>query len=189
MSTSDVKSKFEETKNAAQETSKAAVELARETASTIKDEAKALAEKTAKQVHDVASERADSARDSVADVGERLARSLQDHAADTRGVGAKALAGAAEGLTSASTALRSQSLDDLMVRAKEFAHRNPGAFAAGAAVAGFALARFLRSSSRALEAERRAEAQTERVYRDASRRMVDTMGQARHGNGYTGPRS
>ena len=73
--------------------------------------------------------------------------------------------------------MRSHSLDDLLATTRAFAQRNPGAFAAGAAVAGFALARFLRSSSRALDAERRAAEQTERVYRDAARRTVDKMGQ------------
>lgn len=187
MSTSQVKSKLEETKHAAEEAVESAKDLARETASTVKTEAKDLAQKTAKQVQDVAAERIGSARESVADAGERLASTLQDSADEARGLGAQALSGAANGLNSAATALRSQSLDDLAARAKDFARRNPGAFAAGAAVAGFAVARFLRSSSRAADAERRAMQQTEQVYRNASRRAVDTMGQ---GNaGYDGGRS
>lgn len=181
MSTSDVKTKFEETKDAARDASRAAMDLARETASTVKEEALSLADKTATQARDVAVERIDSARGSVADAGERLARTLESSAAEVRGIGAQALSGAASGLTTAATALRSHSIDDLIVRTKDFAQRNPGAFAAAAAVAGFAVARFLRSSSRALEAERRAMHETERVYRDASRRMVDTMGPAARG--------
>ena len=187
MTKSEVKSKLDDAKHAAQDVSKAAVDLARETASTVKDEAKTLVEKTAKQVQDVAAERIDTARESVADAGSRLAETLQDNAKDAYGIGAQALSGAADGLTSAAKALRSQSLEDLIGRTKDLAKRHPGAFAVGAAVAGFAVARFLRSSSRALEAERRAEAQTERVYRDASRRAVDTMGQT--GRGSDGSRS
>ena len=187
MSANDLKSKFEETRDAAVDASKAALDLARDTASAVKDEAASLAGKTAMQARDAAVERIDSARATVADVGERLARTLQDSADEARGMGAKALSGAASGLTTAATALRSQSIEDLLVRAKDFAQRNPGAFAAGAAVAGFAVARFLRSSSRALEAERRAMYETERVYRDASRRLVEGAGQSR--TGFDGGRS
>ncbi len=169
MSSNDLKSKFEETKDAAKD----AIASARETASTVKDDAMSLAGKTVNQARDIAVERIESARESVADVGERLARTLQDSAAEVRGMSAQALSGAASGLTTAATALRSQSIEELMASAKAFAHRNPGAFAAGAAVAGFAFSRFLLSSSRSVEAERRAMHDTERLYRDASRRVVD----------------
>ena len=44
--------------------------------------------------------------------------------------------------------LRNNSMSDLVATTKAFARRNPGAFAAGAAVAGFALARFMQASAR-----------------------------------------
>ncbi len=70
-------------------------------------------------------------------------------------------ASVARGVTSASEMLRQRSVTDLTADLRDLARRHPGAFMAAAAVAGFAAARFLRSS-----ASRRsgAEAQ-ERGYR------------------------
>jgi len=177
MTTSTLKSKLSTTKEAATDTVKAVSDLARDAATTVKDEATSLATEAASTARDATVQRIDSARETLADAGDRLASTLQDKAADIEGLGARTLLGAANGMSTASNALRSHSLDDLIATTRDFAKRNPGAFAAGAAVAGFALARFLRSSSRVEAVERRAFEQTERVYRDAARRTVDTMGQ------------
>ena len=180
MTTSTLKSKLSSTKDAAADTIKAAAEMARDAATTVKDEAVSLAGEAASTARDATVQKIDNARETLADAGDRLANTLQDSVSDSDGLGARALSGAANGISSAASSLRSHSLDDLLASTRAFAKRNPGAFAAGAAVAGFALARFLRSSSNAQAAERRALDQTERAYRDAARRTVDTMG---HGDG------
>ena len=116
-----------------------------------------------------------------------MAYKLLESAEDARGVGARAMAGAAQGLSTAADTLRSHSIDDLLGATRDFAKRHPGAFAAGAAVAGFALARFLRASSTSAATERRAMDRTDGLYRDAARRSVDSLGQA--GGGVGGGRS
>ena len=92
-------------------------------------------------VKDVAVEKADVARESLSDVGQRLAATLERASAESDGDALKSrvLTSVAHGLTS-----------DVRTLAK----RHPGAFMAAAAVAGFAAARFIRSSARRQMAER-----------------------------------
>ena len=59
---------------------------------------------------------------------------------------AKYIHGAADKLEEASSALKERSLDDLMGTFGQFARSQPAAFFATAALAGFALSRFLKSS-------------------------------------------
>jgi ElaB/YqjD/DUF883 family membrane-anchored ribosome-binding protein len=99
-------------------------------------------------VKDVAVGKADEARESLSDAGERLAATLHRAAAedDADALKSRMLSSVAQGLTSASDALRERSVSDLASDLKSLARRHPGAFMAAAAVAGFAAARFLRSS-------------------------------------------
>jgi hypothetical protein len=53
----------------------------------------------------------------------------------------------AEGLESASSALRERSVEDLVSTFNSFARRQPAAAFAGSVLAGFALSRFLKSSA------------------------------------------
>jgi hypothetical protein len=53
----------------------------------------------------------------------------------------------ADGVADVSARLQNQSLDDIASRAGSFARQNPALFLAGAAMAGFAAARFLRASA------------------------------------------
>jgi len=53
----------------------------------------------------------------------------------------------ADGLESASSALRERSVEDLVSTFNNFAHRQPAAAFAGSVLAGFALSRFLKSSA------------------------------------------
>jgi hypothetical protein len=55
--------------------------------------------------------------------------------------------GAADHLQAASSAIRNRSVDDLVTQMNAFAKSQPAAFFGGAVLAGFALARFLKSSS------------------------------------------
>lgn len=107
-------------------------------------------------VKDVAVDKADAARESLSDVGERLAATLQraSTGGDADALQSRMLTSVAQGLTSASDALRQRSVADLTSDVKALARRHPGAFMAAAAVAGFAAARFVRSSAQRRMAER-----------------------------------
>lgn len=111
---------------------------------------------TLSAVKDVAVEKADMARESLSDVGERLAATLERASADSDGDALKSrvMTSVAQGLHTASDALRQRSVADLTADVKTLARRHPGAFMAAAAVAGFAAARFIRSSSKRRMAER-----------------------------------
>lgn len=176
MTTSNLSEKISETKAAATKAAAKGAEMAKDVAGKAKDEAVAFAEDAAATVRETAVDGADAARETLADTGDRLARTLQDTADDIQGVGAKVMSGAAGGLSTAANTLRSHSVDDLLGAAKDFAKRHPGAFAAGAAVAGFALARFFRASTQAATAEQRAMARADGLYHDAARRTVDRLG-------------
>ena len=115
--------------------------------------------KAADAVKDAVADRADSARNSVASAGDRLADSLRNAAERVHdgGVPERVLSAVADGVGDAADRLRGQNVADLWTDLRGFAGRHPGAFAAAAAVAGFALARYLRSSSaEARQIERRS---------------------------------
>lgn len=179
MNTEDLKDKLAATAEKAKDTAASAMDMASEAGRTVKAEVKTRAADTLNTVRDVASERADAARDSIVGAGERLAETLQSDADATDGVPARLLTGLASGVQSATDGLRGRSIGDLVSGAQDYARRHPGTFALGAAVAGFALARFLRSSASRETAEARAAEATDRIYRDAARRTVDTLGQHR----------
>lgn len=105
---------------------------------------------------DVALEKADAVRETLSDAGERLAATLErastDRPADV--LPARVLSTVADGLSSASQALRDRSVGELTADVRALARRHPGAFMAVAAVAGFAAARFVRASAARRLAER-----------------------------------
>lgn len=126
---------------------------ARNAADAAKDAAKAGARQagtTMATMRDAAVGKADEARETLSEVGERIAASLHraTEAEDADALKSRVFHSVAEGLTRASTTLRQQSVADLTDDVRTLARRHPGAFMAAAAVAGFAAARFLRSSAR-----------------------------------------
>lgn len=125
----------------------AAADRTKDAAKTIKQEASARVTNTAKALREATLARVDDARETLVTTGERLARSLQDSAEDLDGLQSRVLSGLADGVTGATDRLRRHSPGDLLSRTRRLARDNPGLFAAGAALAGFALARFLRSSA------------------------------------------
>ncbi len=181
MNTSDLKEKLSATAGKAKETAASALELAGEAGSAVKDEVKAYAAETVETVRQAASERASAARDGLVDSGANLAESLKRQAEESDSVSARVLNGLASGVTTVTDGLRGRTIGELVSSAQDYARRNPGTLAVGAAVAGFALARFLRSSGTRASAEARAAETTDRIYRDATRRTVDTMGHPRDG--------
>lgn len=121
-----------------------------------KDAIVAGAGSTLAAVKDVAVDKADAARESLSDVGQRLAATLERASAESNDDALKSrmLTSVAQGLTSASDVLRNRSVTDLTSDVKALARKHPGAFMAAAAVAGFAAARFVRSSAQRRMAER-----------------------------------
>jgi hypothetical protein len=97
------------------------------------------------EAHDLAEERKAAAADNVG----RLSRAVHD-AADQLGGELPQAAGyihsAADRLQGASRTLRERSVEDMVGDLTDFARRQPVAALAGAVLAGFALARFLKSS-------------------------------------------
>ena len=114
---------------------------------------------------DVALEKADAVRETLSDAGERLAATLERASTESPAdlLPARVLSTVADGLSSASQALRDRSVGELTADVRALARRHPGAFMAVAAVAGFAAARFVRASAtrrlaeRGYDAERGAE--------------------------------
>ena len=104
---------------------------------------------TLETVKEVAVEKADAVRETLSDAGERLAATLERASSETDGeaLRSRMLSSVAQGLTTASDALRQRSVSDLASDVRTLAKRHPGAFMAAAAVVGFAAARFVRSSA------------------------------------------
>ena len=176
MNNGNLKEKLATTGEKAKETVSAALDAATEAGRSVTSDVKARATDTLNTVREAAAERSDAARDTLVGAGERLAETLQTEAQATDGMPSRVLHGLASGVSTVTDGLRGRTLGDLLADAQGYARRNPGTFAVGAAVAGFALARFLRSSGTRMTAEARAAEATDRIYRDAARRTVDTLG-------------
>ena len=176
MSTTELKQKLATTADKARETASAALDVATEAGRTVKADVKAHAADAIHAVRDAAGERTEAARDTLVNAAERLADTLETEAQSAEGIPARLLTGLASGVTTVTDGLRGRTLGDLLADAQGYARRNPGTFAVGAAVAGFALARFLRASGNRMTAEARATETADRLYRDAARRTADTLG-------------
>jgi hypothetical protein len=121
------------------------------------------------QISSVA-EQAAGAFESTARQGQRVAEEQKEKGAARISAAAQAVEGAADRLRgempqvselvhdmaqrldSAAGSLREKKVDELIRQAGDFARRQPGMFFAGAVLSGFALARFLKSSSGQQEA-------------------------------------
>jgi hypothetical protein len=129
--------------DAAQEKARGLAAIAQEKARQLADEKK---RQTAEQVESVAK---------VAEgVAEQVERALPPAGGYARGI--------ADGIHRVSSALQDSSVDELMDEARRFAQQRPGAVLAGALIAGFGLARFLKAS-----ADRRSD---ERMHRRTATR-------------------
>ena len=96
---------------------------------------------------DVAASRIESAREKVAETGETVGAKLREaaDADDAADLQARVLGSLADGISAASSRVRDLSLSEIAEEMRVMARRHPGLFVAGAAVAGFAVARFLRA--------------------------------------------
>lgn len=148
-----MKTKLEDAADAARETASEAIETAKTTAQNMAAQMSSQAAFAASTARDAAAEQLDHARDALGDSGDRLAETLR-HAAQTPPKGsmqARVLSAVAGGVSTAADALHGRSVSEIAADVRDLARRNPAAFAAGAAVAGFVLARFLRASVRPRE--------------------------------------
>jgi hypothetical protein len=145
-----VKNKLDETAHAARETVATAAEMTRNAAHDVAAQVSSKASAAASSVRDAAAEQMDNARDALGESGDRLAETLR-HASEQPVKGsmqARVLSAVADGVSSAADTLRNRGVKEIAGDVRDLARRNPAAFAAGAAVAGFMLARFLRASAR-----------------------------------------
>ena len=135
--TRNLKKNLDDTRDAASRTAEAAGDVAGETVASVRD---------------AAAERVAAARDALSETGDRLADTLRRAAekaaekADVAAIRDSVVAAVGSGVAATTGALRDRSMSDLATDLRDTARRHPGLFIAGAAVAGFALARFLSSS-------------------------------------------
>ena len=176
MTAIDLKDTLAATADKARETAAAAIDLATKAGRTVKAEVASHAADTVHAVREAVGERTEAARDTLVNAGDRLSETLETEAESVDGIPARLLTGLASGVKTVTDGLRGRTLGDMLADAQDYARRHPGTFAVGAAVAGFALARFLRASNSRISAEARAAEATDRLYRDAARRTVDTLG-------------
>lgn len=111
----------------------------------IKDSMNAAADAGA----NIAREKAETAKDQAADQIDdwaAAASAARDEIDETPA--APLLSNAAVSLSDIATALRSKEVDELISDARHFARQNPAVVLGGAALLGFAAARFLKASSR-----------------------------------------
>lgn len=144
----------------ATEAAETGVETVKRKATDARDSIVSGAGAALETARDVALEKADAMRETLSDAGARLAATLERASAD-RAVDvlpARVLTTVADGLSSASQALRERSVGELATDVRALARRHPGAFMAAAAVAGFVAARFVRASAARRLAERGHEA-------------------------------
>ncbi len=101
-------------------------------------------------LRDSAVERLDGAVDALSESSDRFAETLRRAAEEPEpgSVQSRVMSAVAGGVSSAANALHGRSVSEIAADVRALARRNPGAFAAGAAIAGFALARFLRASNK-----------------------------------------
>lgn len=128
----------------------------------LKQEAKERAGRLLDEAKDRARSAIDQQKEGLAqDVGD-FAHALRASASDlqehNKGYVARYVEQAASGVEQIADTLHRQDLGDLVRQTEDFARRQPGLFIGGAVAAGFALARFLKSSAdRRMADEREAE--------------------------------
>lgn len=132
---------------AAKEPADQVVEGAKQKANELKEQTKQAAADAKQHARSFAEEQKDEAADRVDGVADALrnaAGSLDDQ---DQTVMAGYARQAASGLDQVSNAISNRRLDDLVETVEDFAKRQPVAFLGGAALAGFVMARFAKSSA------------------------------------------
>jgi hypothetical protein len=117
-----------------------------ESTTDMQDELKGMAGGVEDEIVDAADEAKARGGDQVAGVS-RAVHSAADELGRELPQAAGYIHSVADGLESASSALRERSVEDLVSTFNNFARRQPAAAFAGSVLAGFALSRFLKSSA------------------------------------------
>ena len=158
------------------------IEKARSMAHDLRDEAAGLAEGVTRQVKEQASQLNEKARDAASGAGDKLRTAVEEQ----KNAGADFVSGladavrraagefegqipqagdyirrAADHMDGASDALRHRDLGQLFHGVQDLARRQPTAFLGATVLAGFAVVRFLKSSSTGSGAERQSTYRTE----------------------------
>lgn len=114
---------------------------------SVKDHATELADKARSTVQDRVDHETQRAQDSAASEVEQAAEAARAAARnlDAESLQAQAVAQVAEQLETVASRIRSTDLNETVSQVSSFARRNPALFLGGAALAGFALSRFLKA--------------------------------------------
>lgn len=141
------KQKAREAAEALRETGESALIDARGAAARTAQSVRESATDAARTVKETVGETAEHMRKSAADQGEKAASALRDRAdgMDADSVQRRVLDSVASGMDSLSSRVRDGNINQLFSDAEAFARRNPLLFIAGAALAGFAIARMTQS--------------------------------------------
>ncbi|SPH23483.1 hypothetical protein DEA8626_02546 [Defluviimonas aquaemixtae] len=115
---------------------------------TARKEVEEAAGQAGSALKDAAEARAEAGKDAISDHGHALADRLRDQAGDPdQSFRGRLLTVVADGVSEISDDLRGRNLQSILERTEQFARQHPGAFVAGAALAGFSIARFAMAST------------------------------------------
>jgi hypothetical protein len=165
----NAKQKIDEAAKLAEEKAQSAIETARDDAHSAREQVSEIASNLRKS----ATSGAETAREAFAEAGDKIVGTLRSTAETASTVPSRVYGSVSEGVSSVADTLRKRDLSEILDDAKDYAHRNPGTVAVGAAIAGFALAHLLRAATRQSAAER--------LYNDATRRASDAVSRVREG--------
>jgi hypothetical protein len=118
--------------------------------SGLADRAQTLASNVASSAQDKARKLVEDQKNAAAEQVEEVARVIEGAAEQVERVLPEAghyVREAASGVHRVSSAVRDQSIDDLIDMGRDFVRTRPGTFLAGSVLVGFALARFLKASA------------------------------------------
>jgi hypothetical protein len=124
-----------------------ATEMAKSAGRALQDDAGALKHVAQATASRQIERQKGAASEIIGDVASAVRRAGEELGHNQRQTPARLASQASDGLDSLARTLASKGPEEIVDTARDFAHRNPVAFAGICAVSGFALARFLRSSS------------------------------------------
>jgi polyhydroxyalkanoate synthesis regulator phasin len=133
--------------DAARSTVDEIVEAGKEKAAELKREVHEVTEQAKGQVRQAATQQKDAAARQMDGFAHALMAAADDLRSRGQDFAADYVREAASGLERASGAVRERDLDEIMANVEDFARRQPVAFLGGAVVAGFGIARLVRSSA------------------------------------------
>lgn len=141
------KEKASELEHEAKNRSETIGQQAQDTAEDVKRQARDAAARTRAEVHSMAVRQKQAAAGQVSGFAQALKSASVDLDGRGQQFAARYVEQAADGLERVSDALERRDPDDLLTGVEDFARRQPIAFMGGAVIAGFGLARLMKSSA------------------------------------------